>query len=247
MSNMKKTLILLFFAISLASCSSGSDSDSSSSTGVLLRKIVLESESGTRTTTYVYNGNKMNTISFGTYFNQFFYTGNAVTKVESYNNGQLMSVFTFDYDSSGKLVQSYLDSPGLELAWRDAYVYNNDNTISVNHYVSFEGGPETLQEQKLYLDSEGEIIRIERYDDLGTSVSLYTYDAKNNPFRNVMGFDKLLNVISLGIKHNTVTTLETDFDGSTISSSEKTIMYNAQDFPVTMQFEGDTSIERYYY
>ncbi len=213
----------------------------------MLTKIVLESESGSRTATYVYDGNKMKIINNETFIHQFFYSGNLVAKVESYNDGQLMSVFTFDYDSSGKLVQYKLDSTDLSRAWRDTYIYNNDNTISVNHFEAFDGGPETLEEQKVFLDSEGEIIRIERYNATGTAVSLYSYDAKNNPFRNVLGFDKLLNIFSLGIKHNIVTTLITDFDGSTISSAEKTITYNAQDYPATMQYEGSTSIEHYYY
>ncbi|MBL0014269.1 MAG: hypothetical protein IPP30_11390 [Flavobacterium sp.] len=244
---MKKILILLFFTIALASCSSGSDSDSSSSTGVLLTKIVLESESGTRTTTYVYNGNKMNTISNGSTVSYFYYSGNLVSNIESFYNNQLMSVFTFDYNNAGKLVQSKLESFSNDLVIRDTFIYNDDNTISVNEYGTFEGGPETLQTQKYFLDSEGEIIRIEKNDGSGTAVSLYTYDTKNNPFKNVLGFDKLFNIMSLGIKHNTVTTLETDFDGSTISSTEKKIIYNAQDYPVTMQYEGASSIEHYYY
>lgn len=244
---MKKTLILLFFAISLVSCSSGSDSDSSSATGVLLTKIVLESETGNRTTTYVYDGNKMNTISNGSTVSHFYYSGNLVTNVESFYNNQLISLFTFDYNNAGKLVQSTLESFSNDLVIRDTFIYNDDNTISVNEYGTFEGGPETLQTQKYFLDSEGEIIRIEKYDTSGTAVSLYTYDSKNNPFKNVIGFDKLFNIMSLGIKHNTVTTLETDFEGSTISNTSKTIVYNAQDFPKTMQFEGDTNVEHYYY
>jgi hypothetical protein len=243
---MKKLLALLFFTILLTSCSSGLDSDSTSNAGILLQKIVRESESGDVTTTYVYEGNKMKTNSFSTYVNKFYYTGNLVTKVDSYNNNQLMSVFTFEYDGSQKLIQSTISSPDIQYAERNTYEDNDDNTIAVNHYRTIDGGTEILQSQKYFTDTDGEIIRIEKYDTSGTAISLYTYDTKNNPYKNVIGFDKLLNIFTLGVMHNTLTTHETGFDG-TVYHTEKTITYNAQDYPVTMQYEGSSSIEHYYY
>jgi hypothetical protein len=244
---MKKLLTLIFFALLFASCSSDSDSDSASTSGILLQKIIRQNENGTTTTmTYVYNGKKMLTFGDGTISYKVFYNGNLVTKIESYNLNNLMSIFYFTYDSSEKLVQYKLDSPNLLRVWRNTYVYNNDNTISVSQYDAFDGGTETLQTQKYFLDSEGEIIRIEKYNGTNTAITLYTYDTKNNPFRNVVGFDKLLNIIGQGIWRNTITTDEIDFDG-TSSRSERIMTYNAQDFLLTSQFEGSSTIESYYY
>ncbi len=244
---MKKILFLIIVSCLLTFCSSDSSSSSASDESILLKKIIRENENGITTiNTYVYEGRKITTSSFSTYLQKFYYSGNLVTKVESYNSGQLMSVFTFEYNSSEKLVQYKLVSPDIGRSERDTYVYNNDNTISVNHYTAIDDDNETLQTQKYFTDSSGEIIKIERYSANSTATTLYTYDTKNNPFKNVIGFDKLLNIVGQGIKHNTLTTHETAFDG-VINQNEKVITYNTQDYPLNMQFEGSNTIEHYYY
>jgi len=144
-----------------------------------------------------------------------------------------------------KIVQSIKTSPDIDLVERDTLEYNNDNTISVNHYSAFEGGLETLQARKYFLDADGEIIKIEKYNSSDTATTFYTYDTKCNPYKDVIGFDKLLNYVSHGIRHNRLITHETNFDGSVILL-EKTITYNAQDYPITVLYTGG-DVEHYYY
>jgi hypothetical protein len=242
---MKKILLLVIVSCLLSFCSS--DSSSSSDDTILLKKIIHENENGSTTiTTYVYDGKKMKTVSNGTYVSKFYYSGNLVTKVEGYINNLLASVFTFEYDTSEKLVQYKLVSSDISRSDRYTYVYNNDNTISVNHYTAIDDDNETLRTEKYFLGIDSEIIKIERYYSNGTSTTLYTYDSKNNPFRNVIGLDKLLNILSEGIKHNTLTKNETAFDSADILT-ERVIIYNAQDYPLTVQLEGSNDAEQYYY
>lgn len=244
---MKKLLILIFLTMLIASCSSDSGSDSAADGTVLLTKIIRESANGsTNISTYTYDGRKMITSALTYSSSKLYYSGNLITKIESRdNNDHLMSVFTFEYNASEKLMQHRLVSPDIEVDHRTTYVYNDDNTISVNFYRTFDG-TETLQLQKYFLDAEGEIIKIEKYGTTGTEINLYTYDTKNNPFRNVAGFDKLLNLVSLGMKHNILSTHQTAIDG-TITHYEKNITYNDSGYPLTMQQVGSSAVERYYY
>ena len=67
-----------------------------------------------------------------------------------------------------------------------------------------------------------------------TANRVYTYDTKNNPFKNITGGDKInfINIEAIGVSRNILTDTYT----STFTNTElftTTYTYNSLDFPLT--------------
>jgi hypothetical protein len=77
----------------------------------------------------------------------------------------------------------------------------------------------------------------------------YQYDDKNNPFKNMVGFDKIAfaNGTASGINHN-MTLLTENFGGSTINTTT-TFTYNTANYPVTSSedYDGEITTSEYFY
>lgn len=232
-----KKLICLFglSALLLTSCSS---SDSSSSTtdesDVLVTRTVetYANDGSVVTTNYTYNGKKavQSTDSDG-YYDKFIYTGDLLTRVEYYNfDDELEQTETFTYNSSGQVITYVRSEPIDDLGVRETYVYNSNGTVSTTSYIGNATSQTTAAETGIIHISGGEVTMTELSSG---EMHMYTYDTKNNPFKNVTGFDKILFVegeSTGGFNHNIVTDTYTGFGTEVVNS---VYTYNAMNYPLT--------------
>lgn len=244
---MKKLLCLLSFAaLLMSSCSSGdSSSTPATETDVLVTKTVESYSNGdpSITTNFTYNGKKIVGVSDSDgYYDQFFYTGNLITNVKHYDSDDILQEEeTFTYNSSGDLVTYLIVESQLDNGHKETYVHNSNGTISVSSYSGSATVQNNLSTTGLVYFVNGEVSKYET--SIGASLestTLYTYDTKNNPYKNITGYDKIafIDSESNGFSHNVLTQNmnSTGFDESYTS----VYTYNTLNYPLT-QVETDNS------
>ena len=230
---MKKALVILFVSIFAMSCSSEDDNENISTETILIKKINYSNQNSADVSEvkYTYDGTKLvsATIDNSTTLS-YIYEGNLITRINTYSAGNVLTnYFVFEYDNN-RLIRSRHIIPVANQGFRSEFTYNPDNTISVS---LFSGGVATQNTAdgtgKYFMAENGEIAKYEEYQSLGTVTRIYSYDNKNNPYKNITGFDKLLN--QPGKYHNVTDELSLDAAGSVIASESHTYIYNERDFP----------------
>ena len=234
---MKK--ILCFFGalvFALTSCSSDDSSSNSDSGTVLLKKTVKTDPDGEKITTiYKYDGNKIVSITDGEEFNRYFtYDGDLITKIEyKYPNGEVEQINTYEY-KDGKLTTFLRVDPEINWGSKEVYTYNANGTVTAVSY-SGDSKSQTLKGDTATIKFvNGEVSEI--IDDKGWGHK-YTYDSKNNPLKNIVGFDKLAfeDGEAEGVNHNMLTDKDISEDDLWINS---TYTYNENGYPVKEVDEG---------
>ncbi len=236
---MKKIICLLgFSALVFTSCSSGDSSSTTTESDVLVTKTIetYANDGSTVTTNYSYNGKKMvkATDSDG-YYEKYTYTGDLLTKVEYFSDAdELEETETFTYNTSGKLATYVRSEWIVDQGVREEFVYNSNGTVSTTTY----SGTPTLQTFPLNTSvvyfSGSEVSMTELYNGSAlASMHTYTYDTKNNPFKNVTGFDKIavIEAESVGLIHNILT--DTYSESSNTFTYNNVYTYNSLNFPLT--------------
>ncbi|HEX8577064.1 MAG TPA: hypothetical protein VF677_12290 [Flavobacterium sp.] len=267
-----KKIILLFTiagAIFLNSCSnSDSELDSDDITSDVLLKRTIETyqvngTTRTSTTNFVYNGNKLvssiETDGDDRTETRYTYTGDLITKEEFFENNELDETLTYEYNSDNKLIICKRTIAGFNLIIKEVYIHNSDGTISVSTYTGDTISQDQLESNGRIYFTNDEISRTDNTEvgSIRTRMITYTYDAKNNPLKNITGFSKIAFVDEDNTgqgKHNILTEVSLDqgFPETTTISFQYT--YNTDDYPqmVTeslLRDDGTTeeSIIQYFY
>jgi len=227
---MKKISTILFLlSISLISCSS--DNSESKNNSQLIRKIVSVSNGNSYETTFSYDGNKLNEVLNGTNKLEYTYVNNNITSVKRYSINLLQSETLLEYDSqervSSELYIDYLTST----SEKTFYTYNNNNTVSLQKYFGdISSQPNTGSTGTIYNNVNGETYSIENfYQGNLSSKIVWTYDNKNNPFKNIIGYNKQPTI--LGKFFNNITTENFDSSNTLTSNSTFNYTYNQNNFP----------------
>ncbi|MEX0596332.1 MAG: hypothetical protein WD512_07510, partial [Candidatus Paceibacterota bacterium] len=239
-THMKKSIFLIAILFVLFSCSSNDSNDDSnpSTGGILLKRIETP---GSQPYHYNYNGNKLNYVALGSTDGslgkiQFTYSGDLITKWEYYELNQPTGYGeTFSY-ANNKLVQKKIYSDGLVLEVTYDYVYNSDGTV--NETETDANNPLVIT--KYYFDSNGNIIKSVE----GSTETIYEYDNKNLPYKNITGFNKIVPFSEASGQNNATKII--GGNNITIINYE----YNSQNYPISKESinsEGDTEIENYFY
>lgn len=211
MKNLFYILITILFAT--VSCTQGDDvvsksaSDSLVSSDLVLPKKISTTyvgNIGQIVNTYTYNGNK---ISESVYQNSgasdktiYTYTSDLITKKTSnntytdftYENGKLKIATIYGLTpSNGQLVIISKN--------KNVYTYNSNGTISKQTYnVDINTGVEYLDNNgtSILTLSNGNVVKhaFQSTSNSSSSTATYTYeyDLKNNPFKNVLGYNELI-------------------------------------------------------
>lgn len=250
-----KKLLIAFSALLLvfSSCSSSDDATSSNSNSVLVKRMVQNDEDGEVTTRFTYNGDKIvkGTSDDGTSM-VFTYTGDLITEIKYYDGTSLDQKDIYIYDSNNRLTGFVMLSYGDDWGDKETYVYNTDGTISVTHYTGDLASQELLNDTSKIYFTNGEVSKIEEFGEDGTTITrtkTFTYDSKNNPFKNVKGYDKINFTLGFptGILHNILTeTDQTDIEQSWTNQ----YTYNSQDYPLIeteTHLGQETSTSQYIY
>ena len=262
---MKNLLILLgFISILFVSCSevepvdpvllgnqytgnnnnnnnNGNNNGGNTTNPILLTKMVLTSpdeDSDTfwnSTVNITYNGNKIiQQIDEDNYKLVYHYTGDLITKVEYYYDGVFDGKDEFSYDSSGRLIEyNEFDDQNVIFA-KFIFTYSSNNTAICEEYQVDSNNNLYLFTTSIYTFLNGELSSI---DYGGGEIYSYSYDNKNNPFKNVLGYNKIMipeytddYQIVFGRNQNvTSRSLSTDstYDINSIYN------YNSYDFPIS--------------
>jgi YD repeat-containing protein len=262
---MKKIFTLAAIALfTLASCSDDSDSDTVNNpgtnpaeTGLLLKKSISNDQTGQSISIFNYNDqNKLISITSpdelgGTYF---YYSGNLISRIETLYDDTFSTKELYEYDSQNRLVTYTIydyttDLTGTEVdAFKNTYTYNANGTITTRQYHGNEteqniSGPSST----VFTMSNGNIIKkVVTYDEsLTTTTTNYTFDNKNTPDKNMIGFNVFILADQVGGINN-VTSVNTD---DVIYNSSTTYTYNDAGYPITetnTTSQGETTTQYFY-
>lgn len=230
-----KKILCLFGALTFALTSCSSDDDSSGSPSsdlVLLKKTITTDSDGEKITTiYKYDGNKVISITDGGEFNRYFtYSGNLITRIEyRYPDGEIEQINTYEYKDD-KLVTFVRVSPEDDWGNKEVYTYNTDGTVTVQNYNGDSKSQTYKDGTSIIKFINGEVSEIIP-DGNWAGHHKYTYDTKNSPLKNILGFDKLAfeDGEADGVNHNMLTDMDISEDDLWKNS---TYTYNSDGYPI---------------
>ncbi len=248
---MKKNIFLSSLIFLSLSCSSSNDDDTETEvveTPILVTKAIVDGD----VYTVKYDGVKILEESNADGSSKFVYTytGNVITQIKDYSNGSLRSTADFTYDND-KLINvkevSITSGSNTTSTKTLTYTYPNSTTINctqIRNYT-FAGNSQTDKSEIVYTVKDGDVISSkEKYYHnnvlAGNLTETYTYDDKNNPYKNVLGFDKIelynpwASNDNLSGKKNLVLFTNANTPTSSSSSSYKivyTTSYNDKNYP----------------
>ena len=227
-----KKLLYLFSASLLVLSSCSSDDDTTAT--VLLKKASYVSTGESFTTDFTYSGNKL--VSWVDSFGDkktFTYTGDLITKiVDTDDKGNVDYTTEFTY-TNGKLTSALSLEDGDDYKYKTKYVHNTDGTIS---FEEFRVAVATGKEEKYgdigkYTFKNGNLVKKEKSYYGTNSSETYEYDAKNNPFKNVVGFNLFVNDEEGAYVNNIVKRTYSNSNSTDTYTNTYEYKYNAEGFP----------------
>ncbi len=251
---MKKLCALVFTVSILFACGGNDDSSDTENLNpdtALLKSFKLTDDFGGVTTgTFQYNGNKISRIIYdGSSYEAFTYTGMLLTKVEYFEDSNLLEEQILTYDAQDRLISSTMHEydPEFSGVSKTVYAYDTDGTISVQIYGGITETELELEETGTLIMENGNITRYTAvYADMETEVFNYEFDTKFNPLKNSVGYDVLnLTYLEGGVNNIKKYTISPDMEEYTT-----TFQYNSAGFPVKSiedAGDGDTETIEYFY
>lgn len=258
---MKAIFKIILLLLVITSCSN-SDNDINPN-GLLLRKVISDDSD---ITLLFYNGiriERMETMSAndGLYETIFYYTGDLITKIEEYDGATLSSVLRYQYDGQGNPI-SFIDYNYYNnTSEKVILTYNLDGTLTYNLYKGNLVSQNNISScQSNATLTNGEITSFNEVDNTysgspSNKTYTLTYDNKNTPFKNILGFEKILLIDryfwGFGVNHNNVKEITIDnLTGESYTSMIADIQYNSNNFPINIEYTykysyNDTGISTY--
>jgi hypothetical protein len=233
-----KKLLYILLAITFIGCSS--EEEMTDSTEVVIPLIILpktqtSSENGWYLE-YDYNGRKL--IESRLWINNVYqskiiytYTGDLITKLEQFgetgdvvNDESNSGGSYYFYSNAGKLIerQTFYFEDGNEVISRITnYAYNPDETTTERW------GDEII----IYSFSNNEITSVQTSNGVENSTSTIILDEKNNPFKNVLGYNKI--DIPTFSQQNLIYYKRIYSSGITENETVMEYTYNSDNYPTT--------------
>jgi major membrane immunogen (membrane-anchored lipoprotein) len=241
----KKLCLFLVAALTLASCSSDENGSDTILPTIVSYKY-SDSPGDNDLSTIKYNGNKIVTAGYTSNDKEVYtYTGDVITKIEDFaQEGNISSINEFTYES-GKLKADVLTEIASDRTYisKRVYTYNTNGTISfVNYSVDPTTKEETKKSDGVLTYVNGNLIsKIETFDSYSYTKT-YQYDAKNNPFKNILGFNLLIDHETNASLNNVtkLTTLYKYGEDITTNIFNSVYQYNEKGYP-TKQTQTDSS------
>lgn len=205
---MKKAL-LYFFLVFLISCSSEEYKNEENFILPKTLSVKLPESSDIDTTNFIYNGNKIMTASRKFRRSEYLYNGDKIVKETKYSSQlgkeEKISETTFTYENNKLIFSDKIEN---KKKFKYLYIYKEDGTIIKEEYeVNFMTGKEvkTAGNEVLVFVNGNLVKQILNYEADSfkfATICVYNYDKSNNAFKNVLGFDFLLNQISFDFEGN---------------------------------------------
>lgn len=259
---MKKIILTFATLLVLTSCSKDDPSNPTSldSGLVLLKKMGLTNPQTNVTTSgeFTYDGNKIVQSTLGTAKTVYTYTGELITKTNTTFTDATppqQTIYTYENNNlkTALLTGTSFGNISTNYSKKTDYQYNTDGTISYTEITKFNVSnfsPITVT-GKLYF-TNGNLIKKETESNngatgsIGRTVITNEFDNKNNPYKNVLGYSKLLDLEINNFYTNNITTSNTQFstivDGLTSPNGQNnvnyTYTYNEKGYPITAKYSG---------
>lgn len=193
---MKKFLYVLSATLlALTSCSKDENSSSNPATSnpnsSILVKYIIRTypNNDIETIVYKYDGNKLvneTTVNNGDVIS-YIYVGNVIVKIERRSaNGTFEHSTEYNYANGKVATCSFKFSGGIYTPnYTKSYTYNSNGTVSYKISNGRSG---------LLTIVNGNIVKDEQFDSNGAlnRTETFEYDTKNNPFKNIIGLNLLL-------------------------------------------------------
>lgn len=253
-----KALIKILFIISMVSVFLSSCSNDKDDTNKFFRKTIEITEDGTATTTFFkydkYNINQIVSSDSPKKHIDYTYKEGLISKIVIKDKETQLSV-TLDYTYSNKKLLRINSSDHYVIN----YTHNADGTVSYEKLTLDSQNQETkVFHGTLYFENKN-LIKDERIlDDTAPDILVvqkisFEYDTQKNPFRSILGYDKLLDHNEVVSLNNNVMTIvevtETDTKDNQIISSVKLCQnvykYDVNGYPVEMVYETSISNPNY--
>jgi hypothetical protein len=258
---MKKILYaFVFLNLLLVSCS---DSENDSPTEEIqffpktIKTTFPDFPQDNSTLILTYDGNKILNVVDETTKTKFTYDGNLITKQEIYNLETqgietIKKRIVYEYESGklkSKITTSNFDSnhPNGDFIRKEVYTYKSEGIISYSQLdVSVKTNTETKRGDVNLTYKSDNLIKLEEINidpNISNTVFVFEYDDKNNPLKNILGFNLILNEYSI---NNAIKKTVKDRLGSSIAVYNSTSIYNTNGYPTKItSFTSDGKTPEY--
>ncbi|RTY89996.1 hypothetical protein EKM01_12870 [Flavobacterium sp. RSP46] len=234
--------MLLFGILMLNSCSSNTETETKPVVSVFVKTIVqTHSPNDIETISHIYDGNKIvSRKNDGGFVSNYSYTGNVITKIEERVNNNFQSSKEY----------TYVDGKVATKVWKRNYDGTNSYTYTYNSNgtVSYKRTQPTGMNTGVLTITNGNIVKNEVfYNGSLSNTYTYEYDAKNNPFKNVLGFNLLLETDEEMFSPNNMIQ-----DGGGSPTFNYILKYNVNGFPTEKKRSdvssgGSDELTQYFY
>lgn len=192
---MKKIVLSLITILFFQLFYSCSNNDDNSITPILPTQVIETVEYNGNTEIYTanitYDGNKMVRQDYGLDIVDLTYTGDLITKFEYKRNNVVIQRNEYTYDNNERLINykrfEFDDIIG-DYGTNVNYDYNTDGSVNFTRYSGYLPNLNLSSSGTITLNQENLVSTIAFSN--GDSYA-YSYDTKNNPFKNILGVDKI--------------------------------------------------------
>lgn len=243
---MKKKLCL-FIALALTIISCSNDDNSSSENNLILPKKISYTYPDSPDENYesiiTYDGNKIKSINDVSTIRKFIYDGNLIVKqlkfaVDSQGKETKIRETNYTY-ANGKLVSKIFalsfseTEPNGSYSSKTVYTHNTDGTISYIQYLpnstDIDYKAILIYDNKNLIKREISFINDPNYEK---EIDAYEYDSKNNPLKNILGFDLLIEEISDFGNNNILKMTRTTNNEPSSVVVQGNYLYNENNYPL---------------
>ena len=231
---MRKILILFLFTGFLWSCSS--DDDNGGATSTLPVKIDFTEDGETFNVLFSYNGNKISKMKYslgspgGNTEAVFEYEGDKITKMTlDLVVGVITNTYTYENNRIATMTTDY----GRDGSTLYTYNWLEDNKVR-------KSGGDCDCYTDFYITNGNVVKTVESFAESLTEIN-YTFDNKNGIFKNVEGFQYLIEEDNLFFNRNNVTK-EVTTAGDNTSTTNYSYEYNNKDYPTKQTENADNNL-----
>jgi hypothetical protein len=184
----------------------------------------------------------------------FTYDENRIIKQEVFDiylNGNKIKKTDVSYTyENGKLKTRILKEgfttqyPDGQYVYKTVYIHNSNVLVSYIYYtVNQDTKAEIKSSEGTLTYKDGNLIKEEDIEGSSVYSRSYEYDTKNNPLKNILGFDLLLNELPYSINNiSKITRTETELPNPVVYL--KSLLYNDKDYLIkATSFASNGSIE----
>ena len=237
-----------------ASCSSDDSNETVNETpSLLIKKMIITDEDGyEETINYYYDGgNKItNELYSDGWKVNYTYTGDLITQVDYYNEEQVLDQTNkYEYNSNDQLVSFTIllfNVGGTNPGHKTLYTYGDDNTITAEYFYGDHASQTSPTGEATIVLENGNFTALNH--ESGSTVS-YSYDDKNNPFKNIIGYNAVNLSYEEGGINNPITNINTNSIGDQTFNATYTYDYNSDNFPTKCTYVNQYGSEviQYFY